>query len=75
MKHIFIVETADDVYLSPTEIDLLNGHLQSTVDAYIGRECASFVQSICNQKSAIRGVYAIYTADVRKSPEDLGSAK
>lgn len=74
MKHIFIVETADDVYLSPRDIDVLTIKAQEMVEAcVVGHE--AFAQSICNQKSAIRAVYAVYGADQTQSPDQLGSAK
>lgn len=74
MKHIFIVETADTVYLSPPDIDILTAQVEGAVQARLnGYE--AFALSICNQRSALRGVYTLYGVDQAKSPDQLGSAK
>jgi len=74
MRHIFVVETAYDVYLSPSDIDELTVKVEDLVKQCVDPREA-WAQSICNQKSAIRGVYAIYGADQSQSPDQLGVAK
>lgn len=74
MKHLFVIETADDVLLPPDDIDDLTLQFGAAVEGRVGgREV--FARSICNQPSAIRGIYRLYLADQTKSPDELGSAK
>lgn len=76
MKHVFVVETED--FIAPSWIDAIKFELEQSFDDRLqrgGEDKWSFVQSICNQQSAIRAVYRIYGADETKSPDEIGSLK
>ena len=72
MKHIFIVETADDVFIPITEISRVESELDAAIEDVIpyGKMCVTY--AICNVESAIRAVYRKYGADESKSPDELG---
>lgn len=75
MKHIFIVETSDDVFIPITKIAEIEAQLDASVEDSIERGKLCVTHAICNVPSAIRGVYRHFGADESLSPDQLGSAK
>lgn len=81
MKHIFVVETADDKPLSPRSIDFLTEQIQTLVEHQITEawtcpdDGTAFATSICNQPSAVRGIYRLYQLDQSQSPDQIGCSK
>lgn len=73
MKHVFVVETADDDLISPLAIDKLTGVIEIAVEDRV-RGIAN-ATSICNQPSAVRAIYRLYQLDQSQSPDQLGCSK